>query len=64
MAELWELILHHSYTGTPGVVFDQSPRRGSHGVAVGGVDKKSHELQGKSAAVPVFALDPTQPPAA
>jgi len=34
MAELWELILHHSYTGTPGVVFDQSPRRGSHGVAV------------------------------
>jgi len=34
MAELWELILHHSYTGTPGVVFDRSPRRGSHGVAV------------------------------
>ncbi|MGE2814717.1 LamG-like jellyroll fold domain-containing protein [Mycobacterium heidelbergense] len=34
MAELWELILHHSYTGAPGVVFDQSPRRGSHGVAV------------------------------
>ncbi len=33
MAELWELILHHSYTGTPGVVFDRSPRRGSHGVA-------------------------------
>ena len=26
MAELWELILHHSYTGTPGVVFDRSPR--------------------------------------
>jgi hypothetical protein len=30
----WELILHHSYTGTPGVIFDQSPRRGSHGTAV------------------------------
>ncbi len=34
MADPWELILHHAYTGTPGVVFDQSPGRGSHGVAV------------------------------
>lgn len=34
MAELWELVLHHSYAGTPGVVFDQSPGRGGHGVAV------------------------------
>jgi adenylate cyclase len=28
------------------------------------VDRESHELKGKSAAVQVFALDPTQPPAA
>jgi concanavalin A-like lectin/glucanase superfamily protein len=34
MADPWELILYHTYTGTPGVVFDQSPGRGSHGVAV------------------------------
>lgn len=34
MAEPWELILHHTYAGTPGVIFDQSPGRGSHGVAV------------------------------
>ncbi|BDX31361.1 hypothetical protein TUM20985_19080 [Mycobacterium antarcticum] len=34
MADPWELILHHAYVGTPGVVFDQSPGRGSHGVAV------------------------------
>lgn len=35
MADPWELILHHTYTGTPGVIFDQSPGRGGHGVAVG-----------------------------
>lgn len=35
MIEPWELILHHSYAGTPGVVFDHSPGRGSHGTAVG-----------------------------
>ncbi|MDO0973861.1 LamG-like jellyroll fold domain-containing protein [Mycolicibacterium frederiksbergense] len=35
MAQPWELILHHSYSGTPGVIFDQSPARGSHGTAVG-----------------------------
>jgi hypothetical protein len=34
MADPWELILCHTYTGTPGVVYDQSPARGSHGVAV------------------------------
>jgi hypothetical protein len=34
MTDPWELILHHAYTGTAGVVFDQSPGRGSHGVAV------------------------------
>jgi hypothetical protein len=34
MSNPWELILHHSYTGTPGVIFDGSPRRGSHGIAV------------------------------
>jgi hypothetical protein len=34
MADPWELILYHTYTGTPGMVFDQSPGRGSHGVAV------------------------------
>jgi hypothetical protein len=35
MADPWELILHHTYTGTPGVIFDQSPGRGGHGAAVG-----------------------------
>ena len=34
MADPWELILFHTYTGTPGVICDQSPGRGSHGVAV------------------------------
>jgi hypothetical protein len=34
MAAQWELILHHTYTGTPGVVFDLSPGRGSHGTAI------------------------------
>jgi hypothetical protein len=31
----WELILHHTYAGTPGVVFDHSPSRSSHGIAIG-----------------------------
>lgn len=30
----WELLLHHNYAGTPGVIFDQSPGRKSHGRAV------------------------------
>ncbi len=34
MADPWELILFHTYSGTPGVICDQSPGRGSHGVAV------------------------------
>lgn len=34
MIQQWELILHHSYSGIPGVIFDQSPSRTSHGVAV------------------------------
>ena len=34
MADPWELILYHTYTGTPGVIYDQSPARGSHGVAI------------------------------
>ncbi len=33
--EPWELILHHTYAGTPGVVFDHSPSRSSHGIAAG-----------------------------
>ena len=35
MADPWQLILHHAYSGTPGVIFDQSPDRGSHGTAIG-----------------------------
>jgi hypothetical protein len=31
----WELVLDHSYTGLPGVVFDQSPARAGHGIADG-----------------------------
>lgn len=34
MIEPWELILHHTYSGVPGVIFDQSPTRTSHGIAV------------------------------
>jgi hypothetical protein len=34
MAETWELILHHTYDGTPGLIVDRSPNRGSHGVVV------------------------------
>ncbi|MFI9203203.1 LamG-like jellyroll fold domain-containing protein [Streptomyces sp. NPDC053048] len=38
MADLWELILHHTYAGTPGSAFDLSPGRGGHGTSVGHVD--------------------------
>lgn len=38
MADPWELILHHTYRGAPGLVYDCSPGQGSHGVAVGGVN--------------------------
>jgi len=34
MIDPWELLLHHSYAGTPGVIFDDSPGRKSHGRAV------------------------------
>lgn len=42
MADSWELILHHTYRGTPGVIFDHSPRRGSHGTAVNLADADFH----------------------
>jgi hypothetical protein len=42
MVDSWELILHHTYRGTPGVIFDQSPRRGSHGTAVDLADADFH----------------------
>jgi Concanavalin A-like lectin/glucanases superfamily len=35
MADLWELICHHTYGGIPGIVVDLSPRAASHGQAVG-----------------------------
>lgn len=35
MAELWELICHHTYHGIPGVVVDLSPSGASHGRASG-----------------------------
>lgn len=34
MLDPWELILHHTYSGTPGVIFDHSPKHGSHGTLV------------------------------
>lgn len=34
MTDPWELILDYAFTGQPGVVFDQSPGRQSHGVAI------------------------------
>lgn len=38
MSEPWEVVLHHDYRGTPGVILDRSPRRGApgrvHNVAV------------------------------
>ena len=35
MTDPWELICHHTYSGTPGVVFDHSPGHLSHGEVVG-----------------------------
>jgi hypothetical protein len=35
MADLWELICHHTYSGTPGVIYDLSDGRASHGQALG-----------------------------
>ncbi|UMB69118.1 LamG domain-containing protein [Mycobacterium paraterrae] len=34
MIEAWELVLHHTYSGTPRVVIDDSPGRQCHGVAI------------------------------
>ena len=34
MADPWELVLHHTYAGTPGVILDHSPSRRSHGQPV------------------------------
>lgn len=34
MLEPWELILHHSYSGSPGAAFDHSPGQASHGRGV------------------------------
>ncbi|GEM_PF-2785098 len=46
--EPWELILHHTYSGTPGVIFDHSPGRGAHGVGVG-LDPGDFLLDGATA---------------
>jgi len=35
VADHWELICHHTYTGTPGVVYDRSPSHRSHAAVVG-----------------------------
>lgn len=42
MSGQWELICHHTYAGTPGVIYDLSPAQGSHGNAVGLVDADFH----------------------
>ena len=34
MIDPWELLLHHSYSGKPGVIFDQSPGRTNHGTPI------------------------------
>jgi hypothetical protein len=34
MVDPWELVLHHTYAGTPGVILDHSPSRRSHGQPV------------------------------
>ena len=48
MLEPWELILHHSYSGTPGVAFDHSPGRGGHGRGVD-LDPSDFVVDGQSA---------------
>lgn len=48
MLEPWELILHHTYSGTPGVIFDHSPGRGSPGAGVG-LDPSDFLLDGSAA---------------
>ncbi|MBX7452405.1 LamG domain-containing protein [Mycolicibacterium sp. 3033] len=34
MADAWELVLHHTFGGPPGMIVDHSPTRRSHGQAV------------------------------
>ena len=34
MADAWELVLYHTFAGTPGVILDHSPSRRSHGQPV------------------------------
>lgn len=34
MTDAWELVLHHTYGGPPGMIVDHSPTRRSHGQAV------------------------------
>ena len=48
MLDPWELILHHSYSGTPGVAFDHSPGHASHGRGVE-LDSSDVVLDGQSA---------------
>ncbi|HEY9266360.1 MAG TPA: hypothetical protein VIQ11_17320, partial [Mycobacterium sp.] len=48
MLDPWELILHHSYSGSPGVAFDHSPGRASHGRGVD-LDPSDFVLDGQSA---------------
>jgi hypothetical protein len=44
----WELILHHTYAGTPGVAYDSSPRHGSHGRLQGGLNASAFVADGAS----------------
>lgn len=48
MIEPWELILHHSYSGTPGVAFDHSPGHASHGRGID-LDDSDFVLDGQAA---------------
>ena len=34
MADAWELVVHHTYSGPPGVIFDHAPMHQSHGQGV------------------------------
>jgi len=45
MVDPWELLLHHSYTGAPGVIFDQSPSRRNHGRSIN-LDASDFSLDG------------------
>jgi hypothetical protein len=47
MAELWELICHHTYRGIPGVVVDLSPSGASHG-RISGLDDGDFLTDGRT----------------